>query len=1131
MEDNNLIEIRRLYEESVQVQEVVDVLNEKANRELTIKGLSGGMSSFFTAALGNRFHRLVCLLPEKEQAAYFYSTLESIAPDQALGFLPDSFKLPGVFTGFKRSQLKDRTEVISRLTGEKGSFILITYPEAIFEKVMAPSAINKREIKCAKGESVDLDFLIEILIEYGFTRVDFVSEPGEFSIRGGIIDLFSYSGEWPYRIELFGDEVESIRAFNPLDQLSIKELSWVSVIPNLDTEVYQADRCSLLELLPEKTAIILEDETQIVDRVQMCFENAQQFLEEISTSESEEESKDYLKGKPWILTRELVDGLKSYRKIWLRTPPDRYSNEIIVSFNGRPQPNFNKNFSLFIDDLREKDRLRIKCYLFTDNPRQYNRIVAILDDLEAGVKLHPVMRAIDRGFIDNDLKIACYTDHEIFRRFHKYRIKKGFTKDQAIQLRMLKELTPGDYVTHMDHGIGRYSGLEKINISGHIQESVRLIYKNNDILYVSIHSLHKITKYIGKDDSPPKLNKLGTDTWARTKAKTKKKIKDIAGKLIRLYSKRKEVKGVAFPEDGYLQNELEASFIYEDTPDQVTATEDVKRDMQKPVPMDRLICGDVGFGKTEVAIRAVFKAVLGGKQVAVLVPTTILALQHYSTFNERLSGFGLTIDYVNRFKTAAQKRRIFEKLKAGKTDVIIGTHSLLNKNVEFKDLGLLVVDEEQKFGVTAKEKLRAMKVDVDTLTLTATPIPRTLQFSLMGARDMSVLRTPPPNRQPIHTEVRTHNVEVIKNAIYYEIDRGGQVFFVHNRVKNLPDIHQMLKRLCPDVSFFIAHGQMESNKLETTLVDFIEGKADVLLCTNIIETGLDITNVNTIIINNAHHFGLSDLHQLRGRVGRSNIKAYCYLITPPYSTLTPDARKRLKTIEEFTDLGSGIHIAMRDLDIRGAGSLLGAEQSGFISDIGFDAYQKILEEAIVELKEGEFKDLFDEKEEEKGVEKKYVRDVELDIDVEMLIPDDYIRNTQERLKLYKELDELNSGKELLEFEKKLKDRFGSIPGEVYNLFDAFRIRWACKKLGIERLTLKGTTMKCFFPSNPRSAYYQSRVFGAIMQYVAENGRKYNMYLKQSKDNLILTRKNLGGLQDLKEAISKFEKIAKVKQDD
>nr|MBS0037140.1 DEAD/DEAH box helicase [Saprospiraceae bacterium] len=579
------------------------------------------------------------------------------------------------------------------------------------------------------------------------------------------------------------------------------------------------------------------------------------------------------------------------------------------------------------------------------------------------------------------------------------------------------------------------------------------------------------------------------------------------------------------PEDGYLQNELEASFPYEDTPDQVTATEDVKTDMQKPNPMDRLICGDVGFGKTEVAIRAVFKAVLGGKQVAVLVPTTILALQHFNTFSERLSDFGVTIDYINRFKTAKQKRMILERLKEGSIDVVIGTHSLLNKKVEFKDLGLLVVDEEQKFGVTAKEKLRAMKVDVDTLTLTATPIPRTLQFSLMGARDMSVLRTPPANRQPIHTEVRPYNIEVIKDAIYYEIDRSGQVFFVHNRVKSLPDIHQMLKKLCPEVDFTMAHGQMESNQLETKLVDFIEGKADVLLCTNIIETGLDISNVNTIIINNAHHFGLSDLHQLRGRVGRSNKKAYCYLIIPPYSALTADARKRLKTIEEFTDLGSGIHIAMRDLDIRGAGSLLGAEQSGFINDIGYDAYQKILEEAVIELKETEFKTLF---EEEMADEKRtFVRDVDLDMDVEMLIPDQYVSNTQERLKLYKELDDLKSEDELEEFAQKLKDRFGDLPGEVYNLFDAFRIRWSCKKLGIERLTLKGTTMKCFFPSNPQSAYYQSPVFGGIMQFVAEKGRKLNMYLKQSKDSLILTKNKVGGLHELKEVISQFEKEAKI----
>ena len=1124
MENRNLENITDYYTHCSQMKELLGTLKCAGNQAVQLNGLSGAMSSFVSIALANHMRYIVCILPAKEEAAYFYSNLDSIAPGLNKGFLPDSFRKAGDFSRLKKDQLKDRTEIINRLTSDGKRFLLVTYPEALFEKVISAGTLQEKQIRLIKGEEIDPEFLIEILITYGFNRVDFVSEPGEFSIRGGIFDLFSYGSEWPYRIELFDDEIESIRLFHPMDQLSIKQLERVSIVPNVENQLEKSDRVNLFEILPADSLLMLKEENSIVDGIQQCFEQSQKSMRQITSSEDDEAAREYLLTQPFVTTHEIVSGLNRFKKIRLGTYPE-YLNEEKISFDSAPQPNFNKNFKLLIEDLRKKDQERYQCYLFTDNPRQYNRITAILRDMEAGVVLHPVIASIDRGFIDRDQKIACYTDHEIFRRFHKYKVKKGFSKDQALQLKMLKELIPGDFVTHMDHGIGRYSGLEKININGHIQESVRLLYKNNDILYVSIHSLHKISRYIGKDDSPPKLNKLGSDVWVRTKEKTKKKVKDIASKLIKLYASRKHSEGFAFPEDNYLQNELEASFIYEDTPDQVTATEAVKADMQKPNPMDRLVCGDVGFGKTEVAIRGVFKAVLGGKQVAVLVPTTILALQHYNTFKERLSEFGVTIDYLNRFKTTKQKREVLQGLKEGKIDVVIGTHGLLNKKIAFKDLGLLVVDEEQKFGVSSKEKLRAMKINVDTLTLTATPIPRTLQFSLMGARDMSILRTAPANRQAIHTELRVYNPDVLRDAIYYEVERGGQVFFVHNRVKNLPDILVLLKKMCPDVDFSIAHGQMEAKQLEETLMDFIAGKSDVLLCTNIIETGLDIANVNTIIINNAHHFGLSDLHQLRGRVGRSNTKAYCYLITPPFSALTPDARKRLKTIEEFSDLGSGIHIAMRDLDIRGAGSLLGAEQSGFISDIGYDAYQKILEEAIIELKESDFRSLFEE--ELKDQKRSYVRDVELDVDIEMLIPDDYISNTQERLKLYKELDDLKQEVELDAFAEKLKDRFGPLPKEVFNLLDAFRIRWVCKKLGIERLTLKNKTMKCFFPSNPQSAYYNSPQFGAIMQFIAEKGRILDMQLKQSTESLILIRKNVKTLEELKKNISTLEEATKV----
>lgn len=1121
MENRNLNQILELFRESDAMYEMIDQLHADSGSKISLGGAPGAIPGFVALSLTETFPFSIAILPDKEQAAYFFSNLESLDPKLPKGFLPDSFKSAGEFDELRRTQIQDRTEVVNRMTSFKGKFFLVTYPEAIFEKVISPAAIEERQIKMVKGEEIDLDFLIEVLIEFGFDRVDFVAEPGEFSIRGGIIDLFSYGTDWPYRIELLDDEIESIRLFNPADQLSIQSVEGISIVPNVESKMDKNDTASLFDILPRDAVFWIWDSEDLVNRVQECFEKAKSRLQRVVNTEEEEIVRDYLLRESWLLTREFVDGLESFRQL---RPELIQSTETTarIEFNGKPQPNFNKNFSLLIDDLRINDRKGISTYLFTDNPRQFNRIDNILRDLEAGVILHPVIASIDAGFIEEDLKIACYTDHQIFRRFHKYKVKRGFSKDQAIQLRMLKELQAGDYVTHMDHGVGRYSGLEKININGHIQESVRLIYKNNDILYVSIHSLHKISKYVGRNSTAPKLSKLGTDTWTKLKAKTKKKIRDIAGDLIKLYAVRKNAEGFAFPEDGYLQNELEASFIYEDTPDQVTATQDVKNDMQKSHPMDRLICGDVGFGKTEIAIRAVFKAVLGGKQAAVLVPTTILALQHFNTFKERLEEFGVNIDYINRFRTAKQKRITLENLADGKLDVVIGTHSLLNKKVKFKDLGLLVIDEEQKFGVKSKEKLRTIKVNVDTLTLTATPIPRTLQFSLLGARDMSILRTAPPNRQPIHTELRIFNAEMIRDAIYYEVDRGGQVFFVHNRVKTLPDVHQMLKKICPDLEFAMAHGQMESNQLESTLIKFIEGEGDVLLCTNIIETGLDIANVNTMIINNAHHFGLSDLHQLRGRVGRSNRKAYCYLITPPMSALTADARKRLKTLEEFSDLGGGFQIAMRDMDIRGAGSLLGAEQSGFISDIGYDAYQKILEEAIIDLKENEFKSLFEGETKAKTKKPIYVRDVDIEFDVEMLIPDNYIANTQERLNIYKELDELKSENELVEFEKKLKDRFGPLPPEVFNLFDAFRIRWICKELGIERLTLKDGRMKCFFPSKPTSPYYNSPVFGSIMQFVAENGRKLNMYLKQSKESLILTREDTGGLDDLKRMIEKLK---------
>jgi transcription-repair coupling factor (superfamily II helicase) len=757
-------------------------------------------------------------------------------------------------------------------------------------------------------------------------------------------------------------------------------------------------------------------------------------------------------------------------------------------------------------------------YICSENPKQFDRLAAIFKELKADVAFLPVEIPIHEGFIDEDLKIEVLTDHQIFQRYHAYKIRQGFSKEQALNYRVLRELAPGDYVTHIDHGIGKFSGLQKIEIGGQMQEAVRLNYKNNDILYVSIHSLHKISKYIGREGEPPALSKIGSDAWKQLKARTKRKIKDIAAELIKLYAARRAAKGHAFPPDDVLQTELEASFIYEDTPDQFKSTNDVKADMEKEYPMDRLICGDVGFGKTEVAIRAAFKAVTDGKQVAVLVPTTILALQHWKTFSERLSDFPVTVDYLNRFRSAKEKKEILEKLKKGQIDIIIGTHALLGKDVAFKDLGLLVVDEEQKFGVASKEKLRALKVNVDTLTLTATPIPRTLQFSLMAARDLSVIRTPPPNRQPIHTEIRVFDEDLIKEVIHTEVNRGGQVFFVHNRVNDLPKIVETLQRICPGTEVAMAHGQMDAEHLEKVLVDFIDKKFDVLACTNIIETGLDIPNANTIIINRADMFGLSDLHQLRGRVGRSNQKAYCYLFAPPMSVLTQEARKRLRTIEEFSELGSGFQVAMRDLDIRGAGNLLGGEQSGFIADIGFETYQKILDEAILELKETDFKDVFKEEIAQKG---SYVRDVTIETDVEMLIPDEYVSNTQERLSLYTELNTIENEEGIAAFAKRLEDRFGKLPHQVNALFDGLRLQWLCKKLGFERLILKGGKLRCYFLGDPQSSFFETAQFQKIMAFLQKHGRIMGISLKQTNKELIMVQDEVRSLKAVKSVLEQI----------
>jgi transcription-repair coupling factor (superfamily II helicase) len=1134
---DTLNQLLSLYRDSTRVKQIVKTLENTTNTpaRLQLVGLMGAQESFALAGTylqSPTSHMVVAI--DKEDAAYMHNDLQNLLPHRTVHFFPDSFKYPTKFEDLKPDNVLQRTECINKITQSTTTGdIVVTYPEALFEKVVAPQYLDAQRIDIKVGETLDVDFMMALLVDYGFLHVDFVYQPGQFSLRGGIVDVYSYGNELPYRIELFDVEVESIRTFDPNTQLSQQRIAKVSIVPNINTRFSQSQKVSIFKVLNANTTIWMRDPDILLDKLQICFEKAEKFAEGLRF-ESDEELKEIFNDRAFIRPYEVIDDVDAMNIVVMKRVKNMSAKNTegvsqtinftdSVEFNARPQPSFNKNFELLIKNLHENESNRLKNYLFTDNDKQMQRLFSIFQDLNAKVKVEPVYQALHQGFIDTDLNVACYTDHQIFERYHSYRLRKGYDKNQALNTRILKELQAGDYVTHIDHGVGKFSGLEKITINGQVQEALRLVYSNNDLLYVSINSLHKVARFVGKDGTPPKLNRLGTDAWNNLKRATKKQIKDIAAELIKLYAARKASKGFAFPMDGYLQNELEATFMYEDTPDQSKATIDVKADMEKDYPMDRLICGDVGFGKTEVAIRAAFKAVTAGKQVAILVPTTILALQHYKTFNDRLGEFATTVDYLNRFRSAKEKKEVMENTKIGKVDILIGTHALLSKDLEFKDLGLLIIDEEQKFGVAAKEKLRKFKVNVDTLTLTATPIPRTLQFSLMAARDLSIIRTPPPNRQPIHTEVRMFNNDIIKESIYNEVHRGGQVFFVHNRVAGLADMVGLLKKLCPDLDIAMAHGQMPPENLEETLVAFIDRKFDVLVCTNIIETGLDIANANTMIINNAHHFGLSDLHQLRGRVGRSNKKAFCYLFCPPLSVLPADSRKRLQTLEEFSDLGDGFNIAMKDLDIRGAGNLLGGEQSGFIADVGYETYQKILEEAIMELKQTDFRDLFKEDLDKKGA---FVIETNIDTDIEMHIPDEYVSNTQERLSLYTHLDDIENEQGIIQFSDMLKDRFGKIPPQVEELFDGLRLRWVAKELSFERIILKNNKLQGFFVGNPQSQYYETSTFKRIFSFVTKHGESRQMSIKQTPKNLIFIREGVKTLNGARKIMEILQDVAR-----
>ena len=1066
-----------------------------ANSESNIY-ISGLVGSSVSLVIANVFQTsdlpFLLIFNDKEEAAYHLNDLENLLGDENVLFYPGSYRRPYQIEETDNANVLLRSEVLNRINSRKKPALIISYPEALFEKVITRKELEKNTLKITVDDTLSIDFVNEVLFEYHFKRTDFVTEPGEFSVRGGILDVFSFSNDEPYRIEFFGDEIDSIRTFDVETQLSLEQLKKISIIPNVDATATLVSRLSFLEYIASKTVIFLKNQELLSAGIDKLFKKATTaYLEgtgEVKMSEPTE-----LFCSSAMLRKQLT----KFTTVTFGANSETSS----LQFKTQPQPSFNKQFNLLIENLNTNVADGYKNYIFCSSDQQAKRFHDIFEDADQKVEQYEtIVFPLFQGFIDYDNRNVCYTDHQIFERYHKFQLKNGYAKKQAITLKELTNLEVGDYVTHIDHGIGKFGGLQKIDVEGKKQEAIKLIYGDRDILYLSIHSLHKISKFNGKDGTPPKIYKLGSAAWKNLKQKTKARVKQIAFNLIELYAKRRLQKGFAFDPDSYLQLELESSFIYEDTPDQITSTEDVKRDMESDLPMDRLVCGDVGFGKTEVAIRAAFKAVDNGKQVAILVPTTILAFQHFKTFTERLAEMPVNVDYLNRFRSTKQRSKILEGLQDGKLDIVIGKHQLVNKAIQFKDLGLLIIDEEQKFGVAVKDKLKTIKENIDTLTLTATPIPRTLQFSLMAARDLSIINTAPPNRYPIETNVIRFSEETIRDAIRYEISRGGQVFFVHNRIENIKEVAGLIQRLVPDAKIGIGHGRMEGKKLEGLMLAFMNNEFDVLVSTTIIESGLDVPNANTIFINNANNFGLSDLHQMRGRVGRSNKKAFCYFITPPYSAMTDDARKRITALEQFSELGSGLNIAMKDLEIRGAGDLLGGEQSGFINEIGFDTYQKILAEAIEELKEKEFKDLYANTQHEK---KSFVKETSIDTDFELLFPDNYVNNITERLNLYNKLGTLENEEQLQKFENELVDRFGEIPKQVVDLLNSVRIKWIAIAMGLERILMKKGKLVGYFIADQESGFYQSPAFTKVLQYAQSHSNIASIKEKQTRKGLRL----------------------------
>ncbi len=1094
-----------VYAEHPQRDSFVRTLKKHEPSLFHLQGLSGSSPALFAAAVLPALpgtHLFV--LPDMESAAYFYNDLASFTPGYEVRFLPSSFKRHIKYGRQDPSNKILRTEVLRMLSGEKRKLAVVTWPEALAEKVVSRKTLIKNSIRIKTGDTLALSILEEQVTELGFRLTDFVTGPGEYAMRGSIVDVFSYGDERPVRIDFAGNRIDTIRTFDIETQLSVEKITGVTLLPDLNSRIETTERVSVLSLLPPSAVVWVKDLELIAGTIGQ--------LQEIQSVALEEEAEDE---EPAAAPVALMKA-EEMREVYRTFPAVEFGTHAaapaaqVFACHTAPQPAFRKNFDLLAQKMLEDTKLGYDHYLLSDNPGQLERLQEILDSLAPDLEYHVCERSLNEGFTDHDLRVSFYTDHQIFERYRKYRLEKNFTRKEALTIEELKALHPGDYVVHVDHGIGQFAGLERINNNGRIQEVVKLVYRDRDILYVSIHSLHRISKYKGKDNIPPKIHKLGSKAWKNLKAKTKSRVKDIARELIALYAKRMEKPGFAFSPDSYLQQELEASFLYEDTPDQVMATQKVKEGMEKSWPMDMLVCGDVGFGKTEVAIRAAFKAVADSKQVAVLVPTTILAMQHYRTFSERLKDFPATVDFISRLKKPAAQQETLRRLAEGKIDIIIGTHRLISKDVRYKDLGLLIIDEEQKFGVAAKEKLKQMRAEVDTLTLTATPIPRTLQFSLMGARDLAIINTPPPNRHPIITELHRFHETIIREGIEYEVNRGGQVFFIHNRVENIGEVARKIGDIVPNIRIGIAHGQMDGRQLEVVMLGFIRGEYDVLVATTIIESGLDIPNANTIFINNAHHFGLSDLHQLRGRVGRSNKKAFCYLLAPPLTLVTPEARRRLKALAEFSELGSGFNIALQDLDIRGAGNLLGAEQSGFIADIGFETYQRILKEAMQELKEKEFKELYagsGGKAEKAGERQIFLQDARIETDLSVMFPDDYIRNVTEKMKLYRQLNNLNSEEELQVFEQMLQDRFGPLPPQAQALTDIVRIRRKAMTLGMERVVLKQNRLTAVFVSDRESPFYQSDIFRNFLLFIQK--KPLHFQLKEKNDKLTLTVPDVG----------------------